>query len=277
MKDYKKVIKPMLYVILITYGAFTLFPFLWAVSAAFKPYKEITGGGLHLIPKAPTLAAFKTLFLTDELFLRWLFNSFYLCIVVTFVNVLFNSMAGYSLARINFRGKNVVFYVIIATIMVPGQILLIPNYLIVKQLGLLNSYSAIILPSAVSASYIFMMRQFYYNFPRVIEEAAEIDGLGRWGLFFKIAMPLAKPPIATMAVFVFLGVWNSFLGPKLYLADPSKYTLTVGIQTMMSRYSGITQWDQVMAASVISLIPILIIYITLNKYFMQGIRMDGDK
>lgn len=277
MKKLRPFAKPLLYLILITYAAFTLFPFLWAVSASFKSYKEITGGGLNILPHDPTLDAFKTLFLTDKNFIRWVFNSFYLCILITFVNVIFNSMAGYSLARLNFKGKNIVLYIILATIMVPGQILLIPNYLIIKQLGLLNSYSAIIFPSAVNASYIFLMRQFYYNFPRVVEEAAEIDGLGRIGVFFRIAMPLAKASIATMAVFVFLGVWNSFLGPKLYLADPEKYTLTVGIQTMMSRYSGITQWDQVMAASVISLVPILIIYITLNKYFMQGIRMDGDK
>lgn len=276
-KNNKNYVKPFLYTILVVYSAFTLFPFLWAVSAAFKPYAEITGGGLHILPKNPTFEAFRILFVTDENFVRWIFNSFYLCIIVTGVNVVFNSMAGYSLARITFRGKQAVFYIILATIMVPGQILLIPNYLIIKNLGLLNTYWAIIFPGAVNASYIFMMRQFYVNFPKVVEEAAEIDGLGRFGVFFRIAMPLAKPSIATMGVFTFLGVWNSFLGPKLYLADPAKYTLTVGIQTMMSRYSNITQWDQVMAASVISLIPILIIYITLNRYFMQGIRMDGDK
>ncbi len=277
MKKSLSIGKICLYSILIFYAACTLFPFLWALSAAFKPYQEITGGGLSLLPKEPTVGAFKVLFFTDDNFVRWIFNSFYLCTLITVVNVFLNSMAGYSLARIQFRGRNVVFLIIVATIMVPGQILLIPNYLIIKELGLLNTYSSLIFPGAVNASYIFMMRQFYINFPKSVEEAAEIDGLGRWGVFFRIAMPLAKPPIATMAVFVFLGAWNSFLGPKLYLADPSKYTLTVGIQTMMSRYSNITQWDQVMAASVISLIPILIIYITLNKYFMQSVRMDGDK
>lgn len=270
-------VKGLVYLILIAYACFTLFPFLWALSASFKPYKEITGGGLHLIPDQFTLEAYRVLIFTDDHFIRWVFNSFYLCGMVMAVNIIFNSMAGYALARIKFIGRDVVFYVILATIMVPGQILLIPNYLIIKELGLLDSYNAIILPSAVNASYIFMMRQFYVNFPKVVEEAARIDGLGRFGVFFRIAMPLAKPSIATMSVFTFLGMWNSFLGPKLYLSSPDKYTLTVGIQTMMSRYSGITQWDQVMAASVISLIPILIIYMTLNQYFMQGIRMDGEK
>ncbi len=273
----RKILKYSLYIILIFYAAVTLFPFLWAVSASFKTYKEITGGGLNILPKEATLGAYKKLFLMDENFLRWIFNSFFICITGTLLNVIFNSMAGYSLARLHFRGKNLIFHAILVSIMVPGQVLLIPNYLIIKWFGMLNSYRAIILPMAVNATYIFMMRQFYINFPQSLEEAAYIDGLSRVGTFFRVAMPLAKPAIATQSVFIFLGFWNEFLKPKLYLAVPSKYTLTVGIQSMMSRYSGITQWDEVMAASVISLIPILLLYIVLNKYFMQSVRMDGEK
>lgn len=269
--------KYVLYGILIFYGVITFFPFLWAVSASFKSYREITGGGLNIIPREPTLNAYIRLFMMDDNFLRWIGNSFFIGIVGTVLNVLFNSMAGYSLARIKFRGRDMLFFAVIASIMVPSQVLLIPNYLIIRNLGMLNSYRAVIMPVAVNATYIFMMRQFFINFPKSLEEAAEIDGLSKLGTFFKIAMPLAKPAIATQAVFIFLGFWNEFLRAKLYLADPSKYTLTVGIQTMMSRYSGITQWDEVMAASVISLVPILILYIILNKYFMQSVRMDGDK
>jgi multiple sugar transport system permease protein len=267
----------LLYFLLILYAAFTLFPFLWMISASFKPYKEIVSGGLHIIPKDFSFTSYTNLVLRDANFVRWIGNSFFICIVGTIANVVLNSMAGYSLARLKFGGRDTIFYIILASIMVPGQVLLIPNYLILKNLGMLNSYSAVILPAAVNATYIFMMRQFYLNFPKEVEEAASIDGLGRIGIFFKIAMPLAKPAIATQAVFIYLGFWNEFLKPKLYLSDPSKYTLTVGIQSMMSRYSGITQWDEVMAASAISLIPILIIYIILNKYFMQGVRMDGEK
>jgi multiple sugar transport system permease protein len=273
----RKFFKYLLYAILILYAAFTLFPFLWAVSASFKSYKEITGGGLNILPKEATVAAYTKLFLMDENFLRWVLNSFFVCFTGTFLNVIFNSMAGYSLARLSFRGKDMVFSAILASIMVPGQVLLIPNYLIIKWFGMLNSYRAVILPMAVNATYIFMMRQFFINFPKSLEEAAYIDGLNRVGTFFRIAMPLAKPAIATQSVFIFLGFWNEFLKPKLYLAVPSKYTLTVGIQSMMSRYAGITQWDEVMAASVISLIPILILYIVLNKYFMKSVRMDGEK
>lgn len=276
-KNTKKIWRYLLYIILIMYALFTLFPFLWAVSGSFKTYKEITGGGMNIIPKVFTTAAYTKLFFMDDNFLRWVFNSFFIGVTGTFLNVIFNSMAGYSLARINFKGRDTVFYGLLACIMVPGQVLLIPNYLIIKNLGLLNTYSAVILPAVINITYIFMMRQFFINFPKSLEEAATIDGLGRIGVFFRVVLPLARPALATQSVFIFLGFWNEFLKPKLYLSDPSKYTMTVGIQTMMSQYGGITQWDEVLAASVLSLIPILLMYIALNKYFMEGIRMDGDK
>ncbi len=275
--EKRNIYKYLLYAILITYAVVTFFPFLWAVSASFKTYKEITGGGLNVIPKAATIAAYIRLLTMDSNFMRWILNSFFVCIVGTFFNVIFNSMAGYALSRLHFKGRDMVFYAILASIMVPAQVLLIPNYLIIKYFGMLNSFRAVIIPVAVNATYIFMMRQFYINFPKSLEEAAAIDGLNRVGVFFRIAIPLAKPAIATQSVFIFLGLWNEFLKPKLYLAVPQKYTLTVGIQTMMSQYGGITQWDEVMAASVISLIPILLLYIALNKYFMHGVRMDGEK
>lgn len=267
----------LLYIVLIGYAVITLFPFLWAISGSFKTYKEITSGGMNLVPKEFTTAAYTKLFFMDDHFVKWIFNSFFIGITGTVLNVLFNSMAGYALARLTFKGRDTIFYALLAMIMVPGQVLLIPNYLIIKHLGLLNTYSAVILPAVINITYIFMMRQFFINFPKSLEEAAKIDGLGRIGVFFRVVLPLAKPAIATQSVFIFLGFWNEFLKPKLYLADASKYTMTVGIQTMMSQYGGITQWDQVLAASVLSLIPILVMYIVLNKYFMQGIRMDGDK
>lgn len=266
-----------LYMILVIYAVITLFPFLWTVSSSFKSYQEITSGSLSLIPKEPTLDAYKKLIFSNENFVQWIKNSFIIATTITVFNVLFNSMAGYALAKIEFKGRNLMFMLILFVIMVPGQVLLIPNYLIIKNLGMLDSYSAVIVPSTVTATYIFMMRQFYINFPSEVEEAAKVDGLGRLGIFFRISLPLAKPSIATQAIFIFLGAWNEFLKSKLYLSSPSKYTLTVGIQTMMSQYSGISQWDQVMAASVISLVPILILYIVLNKYFMEGVRMDGEK
>ena len=221
-----------LYAILAIYAVFTMFPFLWALSGSFKTYREITSGSLNLIPDSPTIQTYIKLITVDGNFPRWIFNSFFIGIVGTFINVMFNTMAGYALARLRFRGRDFALNLILVTIMVPGQVLLIPNYLIVQWFGLMNSYSAVLLPAAVNATYIYMMRQFFINFPKEVIEAASVDGLGRIGVFFRIAMPLATPAIATQAVFIFMGFWNSFLQPKLYLQDPQLYTLTVGIQTM---------------------------------------------
>lgn len=266
-----------LYTILIGYGIITTFPFLWAVSGSFKTYQELTSGGLNLIPQNFTTAAYRQLFTRSDLFLRWIFNSFAIGIIGTFINVILNSMAGYALARVKFKGRNAIFYLLLAMIMVPGQVLIIPNYLIISRLGLINSYSAVILPAAINVTFIFMMRQFFVNFPKSLEEAASIDGLGRLGIYFRIVFPLAKPALATQSIFIFMGFWNEFLRPKLYLRDPSQYTLTVGIQTMMAQYGPITQWDLVLTASVISIIPIIIMYIVLNKYFIQGVNINIEK
>ncbi len=268
---------PILYTVLIFYSLFTLFPFLWALSASFKPYSEIVTGGLNIIPKEFTVDAYEKLIFGDDLFLKWIINSLFICVTITIANVIFNSLAGYALARLKFRGKGFVFNLILVVIMVPGQVLLIPNYLIIKYLGLLGTYSSIILPGVINASYIFMMRQFYLNFPKEVEEAAFVDGLNRLQVFFKIAIPLALPSIATQALFIFLGSWNEFMRAKLYLTDPSMYTITVGIQSMVSQNSNITQWDEVMAVSMLSLAPILVLYIVLNKYFMKNSRQGSDK
>jgi multiple sugar transport system permease protein len=259
------------------YGVITTFPFLWAVSGSFKTYQELTSGGLNLIPRQFTTHSYRQLFSQSDLFIRWIYNSFAIGIIGTFINVILNSMAGYALARVHFKGRNAIFYLLLAMIMVPAQVLIIPNYLIISSLGLLNSYTAVILPAAINVTFIFMMRQFFVNFPKSLEEAASIDGLGRLGIYFRIVFPLAKPALATQSIFIFMGFWNEFLRPKLYLRNPSQYTLTVGIQTMMAQYGPITQWDLVLTASVVSIIPIIILYIVLNKYFIQGVNINIEK
>ncbi|MFS0784039.1 carbohydrate ABC transporter permease [Bacillus sp. 1P06AnD] len=267
--------RAILYAILVIYALVTLYPFLWAVMAAFKPYKEIVAGGLNILPQEGTLDNFKYIFTKDPLFVKWIFNSFIIAGIGTIVNIIINTMSGYALARLRFPGRNYIFILILVVMMVPAQILLIPNYLIMKSLGLLDTYSALILPGAINFAYIFMMRQFFINFPKEVEEAAQVDGLNRFQTFFKIVFPMARPSIATQGVFVFLGFWNEFLKPLLYISSPEKYTLTLGLQTFQSQ--NLTQWNYIMAASVISIVPIIILYILLNKYFMQGFRIGGDK
>jgi len=275
-KEKTKILKILLYTILILYAVLTFYPFVWAIAASFKPYREIVSGDMSLIPNEFTLDNFRYVLGRSSLFMRWFLNSVIISVIGTTINILLNTMAGYALARLNFPGRERIYYGFLALMMVPAQVLLIPNYLILMNLGLLDSFSALILPAAINIGNIFMMRQFFLSFPKDVEEAAAIDGLGRFQTFFRIVMPLAKPSIATQAVFIFMGFWNEFMKPMLYLTTPSKYTLTLGLQTFQSRNGGV-RWDQTMAASVITIIPIVIIYLLFNKYFLQGVRMDGEK
>lgn len=267
--------KPLLYIVLIAYAGITFIPFLWALSASFKPLEEIVSGGIRFIPENFTLDNYRTIFVREPLFLRWFLNSVIIAVSVTVSNLLFNSMAGYALARIRFPGSQLMFYSILAMIMVPGQLTIIPTYLIVKYLGWLNSYQAIIVPMAAQATYIFMMRQFFVNFPRELEEAAAIDGLKRLGVFFRIVLPLAKPALAAQTIFIFMGAWNEFLKPLMMMSEKAMFTLSLGLNTFKGQY--ISFWNYIMAASIIMTVPALLIYIFFNRYFVKGITFTGGK
>ena len=272
----KNFFKYLLYGILIVYAVLTLYPFIWAFTASFKPLKEIVSGDLSFIPKEFTTDAYAYIFGRSSLFSQWFINSVIISVIGTTVNIFLNTMAGYALARLSFPGRQRIFYGLLAMMMVPSQVLLIPNYLILVNLGLLDSFGALIIPAAINIGNIFMMRQFFVSFPKDIEEAASIDGLGRFQTFFKIVMPLAMPSIATQAVFTFMGFWNEFMKPMLYISTPSRYTLTLGLQSSQAKDGGV-RWDHTMAASIITIIPIIAIYLIFNRYFLKGIRMDGEK
>lgn len=276
MKKKNSVGRILLYAVFITAAVATVYPFLWMVSASFKPLKEIVGGNMSLLSPNMSLDNYKYIFGRSSLFPKWFLNSFLVALIGTTVNVFINTMAGYSLSRLTFPGRDQIYHALLVLLMVPSQVLLIPNYLILQKLGMLDSYAALVLPAAANIGNIFLMRQFFMNFPKEVEEAASIDGLGRYARFFRICMPLARPTIATQAIFVFMGFWNEFTKPMLYIKTPSKYTLTLGLQSFSSQDAG-TMWHQVMAAACISVFPIIIIYLIFNKYFLVGVRMDGEK
>ncbi len=267
--------KVLLYVVLALYAVITLIPFLWALSASFKPLSEIVSSEPNFLPKSFTLNNFKQIFIQQPLFFRWLFNSVFIAISVTILNLLFNSMAGYALARLSFSGKRFWFFLILAVLAVPAQITLIPTFLILKIFGWLNSYQGMIVPSMVNATFIFMMRQFFINFPRELEEAAQLDGLTTFGIFRHIVLPLAKPALAAQAIFVFMGSWNNFLLPLVILFDPEMFTLPLGLNTFKGQY--ISYWNYIMAASMVFTLPVLAIYIFFNRYFIQGVTFTGGK
>ncbi|MEH2174537.1 carbohydrate ABC transporter permease [Nostoc sp.] len=268
-------LKALLYVLLTLYAIITLIPFLWALSASFKPLSEIIGGEPNFLPKNFTLDNYRQIFLQEPLFWRWLFNSVAIAVSVTLLNLLLNSMAGYALARLRFVGKRFWFFLILAVLAVPTQITLIPTFLILKAIGWLNSYQGMIVPSMVNATFIFMMRQFFVNFPKELEEAAQLDGLNTFGIFRYIVLPLAKPALAAQAVFVFMGSWNNFLLPIVILFDPEMFTLPLGLNSFKGQY--ISYWNYIMAASMVFTLPALGIYAFFNRYFIQSVTFTGGK
>ncbi|AMV10211.1 carbohydrate ABC transporter permease [Geobacillus sp. G4] len=275
MKKKMGIGKLLLYAVLITYAVITMIPFLWALSSSFKTLEEIVSGTMSFIPKKFTLDNYKQIFVEQELFPRWLLNSVVVAGTVTVLNLLFNSMAGYALARLQFPGRKPLFLIILAVLMIPAQVTMIPNYLILKQLGWLNSYQGMIVPTMVNATFIFMMRQFFINFPKELEEAAELDGLGRLGIFFRIVLPLARPALAAQAIFVFMGSWNDFMRPLIILSDPQLFTLPLGLNSFKGQY--ISYWNYIMAASMVFTMPVLVIYAFFNRYFIKGISFTGGK
>ncbi|MEH2254684.1 carbohydrate ABC transporter permease [Nostoc sp.] len=268
-------LKALLYILLTLYAIITLIPFLWALSASFKPLTEIVSGEPNFLPKNFTLDNYRQIFLQEPLFWRWLFNSVAIAVSVTLLNLLLNSMAGYALARLRFVGKHFWFFLILAVLAVPTQITLIPTFLILKAISWLNSYQGMIVPSMVNATFIFMMRQFFVNFPKELEEAAQLDGLNTFGIFRHIVLPLAKPALAAQAVFVFMGSWNNFLLPIVILFDPEMFTLPLGLNTFKGQY--ISYWNYIMAASMVFTLPALSIYAFFNRYFIQSVTFTGGK
>lgn len=267
--------KILLYVLLTVYAVITLIPFLWALSASFKTLAEISSGEANFLPKNFTLDNYRQIFFQQPLFFRWLFNSVFIAFSVTILNLLFNTMAGYALARLNFAGKQFWFLLILAVLAVPLQITLIPTFLILKAVGWLNSYQGMIVPSMVNATFIFMMRQFFVNFPKELEEAGALDGLTQFGIFRRIVLPLAKPALAAQTIFVFMGSWNNFLLPVVILFNPEMFTLPLGLNTFKGQY--ISYWNYIMAASMVFTLPALCIYAFFNRYFIQGVTFTGGK
>jgi multiple sugar transport system permease protein len=265
----------LLYGVLGLYGLVTLLPFAWALSASFKPLGEIVAGGMHLIPQQFTWDNYRQIFLQEPLFGRWVLNSVVVATVTTVLNLLFNSMAGYALARLSFPGRKTWFFLVLAVLIIPGQVTLLPKFLILKSLGWLNTYQGLIVPGMVNASFIFMMRQFFVTFPKELEEAAALDGLGKLGTFFQIVLPLARPALIAQTIFGFLGTWNDFTMPLITLSTPDMFTLPLGLNAFKGQY--ISYWNLIMAASMVLTLPVLALYAWFNRYFIEGVTFTGGK
>ena len=256
-------------------GAFTmLLPFMWMVSTSFKPSSEIYVFPPRWIPKNPTLKNYVDLFSSIN-FGRPFLNTVIVASSITFLSVLLSSMAGYAFAKFRFKGRDKLFFLILTTLMVPGQMTMIPVFLLLRYLGLLNTYTGLILPGAVSVFNIFFMRQFIITIPNDLIEAARIDGARESYIFFKIILPLSKPALTTISIFTFTGSWNSFLWPLIIAQDERMYTLPVAVSVLAGQYGENIAIQ--MAGSCIVITPILIFFLFAQRYFIKGIALTGLK
>lgn len=250
-------------------------PFLWMLLGSFKTTGELRQVPPTWIPENPTLANYEDLFSRLN-FLGYFFNSTVVAIAVTAGNVIFGSMLGYALAKLNFRGKRVLFAVVLGTLMVPAVVTFMPLFVLVANMGLVNTHAGLILPFLAGAFGVFLMRQFISGIPNELLDAARVDGAGEHYIFWRIIMPLSGPAIATLAILTFLASWNSFLWPLVVATSDRMYTLPVAIALFATGQQE-TNVALLMAGSVVVILPVLIVFILLQRYFTAGIAMTGIK
>jgi len=264
-----------LYAAVIAIVALLLLPFVWVFFGSFKTQAEFMSDPGAWFPHTFQIQNYIDLF-AENGFGRYFVNSAIVSIVAVSANVLFSSMAGYALAKLEFRGKNLVFSVVIFAWIVPYVAIFVPQFLVVVQLGLVSTLAGIIAPLLVTPLSVFIMRQFAYSLPTELLEAARVDGAGEARLFFGIFLPLSGPPVATIAILSFLGSWNSFLWPLIVAQSEDTFTLPVAL-AVASQASNTTEFGILLAGAVVVLLPVLILFLFLQKYFIQGVATAGIK
>ena len=263
-----------IYAFLILIGIFSIFPFLWMITTSLKNTHSLYTFPPEFIPKSPTFDNYFRLF-KETPFVLWFKNSLIITIVAIVYNLFFSSLAGYILAKMNFKGKNFIFLLILGTTMIPYNVLLVPVFVIFSHIKLINTFPGIIIPGLANAFIIFVMRQYILTIPNALIDAAKMDGASEITIFIKIILPLCTPALAINAVFAFLWTWNSFIWPLILAPNNEYYTLQVGLALFQS-YNNIP-WGTVMAGATLSFLPQLILYLFLQRYFVSGITMSGLK
>ncbi len=263
------------YALLIIALAMTLLPFVWMALGSVKTQNELLQRPLTWWPKNPTWANFNAWF-TDFGFGRYFTNSLVVAVITVVGNLVFCSMVGYALAKIDFPGRRALFVTVMVMLMVPGTVTMIPMFVLIANMGLVNTYPALILPFLASPLGVFIMRQFMQAIPNELLEAARVDGAGELRIFFRVVLPLCGPALATVAIFTFLASWNNFLWPLVVAQTGDMYTLPVALSLFSTGAHG-TDYGLMMAGAVLVVTPILIVFIFLQKYFIQGVATTGIK
>jgi len=267
------------YLFLILFGLFMVYPLLWLVSASFKPNEDIFKS-LSLIPERIVTDAYIRGWLGtgQYTFGRFFMNNFILVVPTVIFTIISSVLVAYGFARFNFPFKKVLFSIVLATLMLPDSVNLIPRYLLFNSFGWLDSYKPFIIPTlfAINPFFIFMMVQFLRGLPKELEESSIIDGCNSFQTLIKITVPLCKPAIISMAIFQFIWTWNDFFGPLIYINSVEKYTISLGLRMCVDSAS-VVNWNQIMAMTVIAMLPCIIIFFMAQKYFVEGIVTTGIK
>lgn len=256
--------------------AFMLFPFLWMVLTSLKTTSDVNIFPPVLMPKPLQWVNYYRVF-NEAPTLMFILNSVKITSLVMVGQVFFCSLTAYSFARIKFTGRSTVFLMYISAMMIPGAVTMIPVYFIFSDLNMVDTHWPLILSGMFSIYGVFLLKSFFETLPIELEESAEIDGCNPFQIFYKIMIPLVKPALTTLMVFCFMGTWNDFMGPLIYLTTPSKFTLPLGLSFFKSTYTILNEWNIMMACAVISVIPTIIIYAAFQKYFVEGISLSGIK
>ena len=251
-----------------------LFPLLWMLAASFMAPGEASTYPPPLVPAHPTLANYRELFAHAGMG-RYLANSVLLAVAATALSLVFNVMAGYAFAKLRFRGREQLFRLMLGALVIPGQVAMVPLFLLLKHMGLVNTYGGVIVPALASIFGVFLVRQYALSIPDELLEAARIDGASEWKIFVAIVVPLLSPIIVTLAVFTLLGTWNDFMWPLIVLSDQNLYTLPVALASLSREH--VQDNELMMAGAVLTTLPVLIVFLSLQRYYMQGLMMGAVK
>jgi len=264
------------YALLIGLALIFLVPLFWMLSTSLKPKAQLFSAQIYWIPKTITLKNYTDLLSNQSTPVgRWFLNSLGVATAVTVLTLIVDSLAAYAYARMDFPGRKALFALLLATLFLPGMMFLIPNFLTIYRLGLLNNYLGVIIPGLAGVFGVFFLRQFFESIPKELEEAAVIDGANQFQTFYMVVLPLARPALATLGVITFLASWNDFLWPLLILQKSDMLTLPPGLRTLQGAYT--SEYGQMMAGAVIAAVPVLLLYILLQRFIVQSVATTGLK
>lgn len=267
-----------LYLLLLLLAVPFVFPTWWMVTSSFKPISQIFAFPPELFPRAIDPTTYRRVFELQP-FAEQYFNSAYIAAIVTAGTMAVSAMAGYAFARIRFPGQNVLFMIVLLGLLIPSEVTIVPLFQMFLKLGLVNTHWPLILVPIFGAPSVFatfVMRQFFISLPGELEEAARVDGLGRWKIFWKIALPLARPALAAVAIFTFLHSWNLYLEPVVFLSAPEKFTLPQALTQYVDAYGG-PMWNVQLAAATLTALPVLVVFILAQRHFIEGLAHTGLK